>query len=142
MKKEKHSMAQDTGPLPLTDLVYGILGLTFLRHKSEVSGIARDLVYAGVKTLANRHSKYFPKLYFTQRGSLSHSKEVEDVIFRLGGVLEVRNPRYQFLSFKESELDYLNIKLNNWFSANDRKIVEGLAEEFYKLVKKETAKYA
>jgi hypothetical protein len=129
-------------PLPLTSLIYGITGLTFLRHKSELSRVARDLVYTGVKTLASRHPKYFPKLYFTQRGSLSHSKEVEDAIYRLAGVLEVQNPSYQYLGFCESELDHVETKLNEWFSPQTKKIVENLAQEFYQLITKKSTAYA
>jgi hypothetical protein len=140
MATKRRAVTAVAHPLPLTDLVYGIIGLAFLRHKSEgFTRIARDHVYAGVKALVGRHSEYFPKLYFTQRGSLSHSKEVEDVIFRLGGVLEVQNPRYQYLGFKESELDRVETKLDKWFSHGNKQIVERLAEEFYRVVKREAA---
>lgn len=126
--------------IPLTDLVYGILGLTFLRHKNEgFTRIARDLVYAGVKALADRYSDYFSNIYFTERGSLAHSKQVEDVLSRLGGVLDVQNPRCQYISFKESELSQIEKKLNKWFAPEKKEIVEKLASEFYQEVKKENA---
>jgi hypothetical protein len=128
--------------LPLTDLIYGIIGLTFLYHKSEgLTRIARDLIYAGVKALTETHSEYFPNVYFTDRGSLSHSKQVEDVLFRLGGVLDIQNPRYQYISFKESELSQVEAKLSKWFTPKNRDIVAKLAEDFYQEVKKDNAGY-
>jgi len=127
-------MTVATRPLPLTDLVYGILGFTFLRHK-DVTQIARDHVYSGLKALSERYPEYFPSLYFTDRGDLKHSKQVEDALFRLAGVLAVKNPRYQYLSFNENQLPHVETKTKNWFDASTRAVVEKLAEEFYVVVK-------
>lgn len=125
-------------PVPLTDLIYGILGLTFLRHKAEgFTRIAWDQVYVGIKVLSEQHPKYFPNVYFTDRGNLAHSKQVEDALSRLGGVLDVRNPRCQYLSFNENELGYVEAKLKKWFTPEKRKIIEKLAEEFYQKVKED-----
>lgn len=122
-------------PFPLTVLIYGMTGLMFIRHRGELIQITRDLIYTGVKILASRHSEYFPKLYFTQRGNLSHSKEVEDVLFRLGGVLFEIPPYYRHIKFEESELDCVETKLSKWLSTRNKEIVEKLAEEFYQIVK-------
>jgi hypothetical protein len=124
-----------TYPFILTTLIYGMIGLTFLRHRSEITRISRDIVYTGMKILASRYPKYFPKLYFTQRGSLPHSKEIEDALFRLGGVLETSDFRYRYISFNESELEHVETKLNEWLSSRDKEIIEKLAEEFYQIVR-------
>lgn len=122
--------------LPLTDLIYGLLGLTFLRLKNEgITRIARDRVYSVLKVLAERYPEYFPNVYFTQRGSLMHSKQVEDTLFHLGGVITVREPRYQYIGFDEEELVRVKSQLQKWFSVDNRKIIKKLVKKFYKEIK-------
>lgn len=141
MAKESFSTSQAVHPFPLTDLIYGIVGLTFLHYKSEgLTQIARDLVYAGLKALADSHLKYFSNVYFTQRGSLMHSKEVEDALSRLGGVLNTQGLRHQYLCFKESELGQVEKKLNKWFAPDKREVIKKLAAEFYQEVKNHLAR--
>lgn len=122
--------------LPLTDLIYGILGLTFLRHKDDgLSQIPQDSVYSGVKVLSDRHPELFRNVYFTDRGSLPHSKQIEDALFRLAGVLAVMNPRYQYLAFNTGSLPHVEGNMRDWFEPDEREMVEQLAEEFYQEVK-------
>lgn len=127
---------------PVTELVYGILGLAFLRYKEEdFSRIARDQVYFGLKALAERYPSFFKRIYFTDRGGLPHSKEIEDALFRLGGVLTVENPKYQFLSFNRNELDQVEGKVKRWFDEETQAVIEKLADEFYENVKEGRALY-
>lgn len=141
--RKSSDMAPGTGSLPLTDVVYAVLGLNFLKRKAEgFTQIARDLVYVGIKSLVDRHPEYFPNVYFRKRGRLMHSKSVEDTLFRLGGVLTVRNPRHQYLSFNDSELPHVEKIIRERFSPSIRAIIEQLADEFYEKVKEEEEWYA
>jgi hypothetical protein len=120
-------------PLPLTELIYGLLGLNFLQHRSEgFSRVSRNRVYLALKNLSDKYPKYFPRVFFTERGSLMHSKQVEDALFRLCGVVAVENPRYQYLGFNENELIHVEAKLKKWLTVENLKILEELAKEFYK----------
>jgi hypothetical protein len=120
----------------VTELVYGILGWAFIQHKTDqFTRIPRDQVYIGLKELADKHPAYFRRIYFADRGGLPHSKEIEDALFRLGGVIAVENPKNQYLRFNETELGHVESKLGSWFDDETRASVKSLAEEFYGVVK-------
>lgn len=122
--------------IPLTDLIYGILGLTFLNHQDEgFTQIPLDSVYSGLKTLAERHPECFPDVYFTGRGSRWHSRQVEDALFRLAGALSVMSPRCRYLVFNAGSLRRVEASLREWFDPEVREVVEQLADEFYEEVK-------
>lgn len=128
-------MAARGKPLPLTDLVYGILGLTFLSH-DNTHQILRDSVYSGLRFLAEKHPMWFPTMHFTDRGGLQHSKEIEDALYRLGaGVLEVKNPRYQYISFSDRQLTQVKKNLSAWLDNDARKAIDVLAAEFHEHIK-------
>ena len=124
--------------IPLFCLLYAALGLSFLRHRNDgFTKIPRDQVYFGVKALVKRHPEYFDNIAFTELVSgLHYSSAVEDTIFRLlGGILEVRGPKYQYLGFVDGQLEIVETKLADWLDPQTRTIVEQLAEEFYEAVK-------
>ncbi len=125
--------------ISLTELVYGILGLAFLRHRNEgLMKVARSAVYTFLKHLADRHPERFEEVFFVERGGFWHSKQVEDVLFRLnGGVLETSGLRHQYLSFSETELREVERNLENWLDTDARAVLEGFSEEFYQFVRSE-----
>lgn len=121
--------------LSLTELIYGILGLSFINHKNEgFDWVSRTKLYAALKTLAVRYPDQFTGVYFTKRGNLEHSKQIEDVLFRLGGVLLTKSLSGQQISFKDSELKFINQKLAKWLTPQDKELVKKLASEFYQLI--------
>jgi len=124
-------------PIALTNLIYAVLGLVFLNHRQEITRILRENVYSILKTLAEQYPKYFPNVYFTKHGNLIHSNEIEDALFRLAGVITAGDFMYKYLRFNEDSLVKIKqtLKKKNWFSEEDRKIVEKLAEEFYQELK-------
>ncbi len=125
--------------IPLTDLIYGILGLSFINHKSEeFNWVSRTKLYAALKALAVRYPDQFTGVYFTKRGNLEHSKPIEDALFRLGGVLITKNLGGQQIGFQDNELGYVNQKLAKWLTPQDRELIKKLASEFYQLVKNKT----
>lgn len=122
--------------IPLTSLIYGILGLSFINHKNEgFNWVSRTKLYAALKALAVRYPKQFSGVYFTKRGNLEHSKEIEDALFRLGGVLITQDLGGQQIRFKNNELNYVNQKLVKWLTTpQNRELVKKLASEFYQLI--------
>jgi hypothetical protein len=121
--------------VPLTNIIYGILGLSFIDHKSEgFNWVSRSKLYDAIKVLAQRYPEQFSGVYFTKRGNLEHSKQIEDVLFRLGGVLITQSLGGQQIGFKDNELSYVNQKLTKWLAPQDREIVKKLAAEFYQLI--------
>ncbi len=123
--------------VPLTEVLYGILGLVFLRHKKDgFMKVHRNEVYRVSRILAGRYPKYFLGVYFSESGTFPYSQQIEDALSRLlGGVLGVRNPRGQYLCFEEEELLHVTEKLEKWLDALDRIAIGRMAEEFYEEVR-------
>ena len=113
-----------------TDLVYLILGLTFDKH--SLQSIPRDYVYKGFEALSNRHPQDFPDFYFVQRGTIPHSNELEDILFRLGGVMECSNPGYQHMRFSNKSLEVVQKRFQRICSDTQiqNEIIK-LVEEFF-----------
>jgi len=124
------------GRIPsIAELIYGILGLTFLQHR-RLTRILQNNVYSILSILADRHPMYFPGAPFTLYGRLMHSKQVENALSRLGGVITVDAPRYKYMRFSEDELPCVKQNLEQWFSRKNRQIIKKLAREFYRELKK------
>ncbi len=121
--------------VPLTNLIYGILGLSFINHKNEgFNWVFIIKLYAALKALAVRYPDQFTGVYFTKRGNLEHSKQIEDALFRLGGVLLTKSLDGQQIGFIDNQLSHVNQKLAKWLTPQDRESVKKLAAEFYQLI--------
>lgn len=113
-----------------TDLVYFIIGLTFIKHK--MPSIARDAIYEGFEALSKKHPIEFSNFYFVPRGGIHHSNEIEDILFRLGGVMSVANPRYQNMEFPIGSLPVVEQRFKKLIPEETaRKIIDKLVDEFF-----------
>lgn len=124
----------------LTELIHLILGVAFLRHQQEgFIEVRKDLLYRAIEALSKSHPNFFRDVYFTERGGRPHSTAIEDVLFRLGGVLTERyaaSGRYYLKFVGGQYLDQVQELIDSCLDPGQRWFVENLADEFFKEIKR------
>lgn len=133
---KKGKTRSDTSRLTTYDWVYGIV--TAWKSSSKIDKISINTMYNSFEKLARLNPKKLSKLSFEKVGDRVLSKDVEEVLFRLGaaGVVSVVNPRYRFMRIeKGSELSKKHIIQLRGERAWDE--INALAEQFGKIVAEE-----
>jgi hypothetical protein len=113
-----------------TELVYLILGLTFIKH--NLSCIARADVYSGFKKLRDEFPEYFQDFYFTVKGGQYYARELEDVLSHLGNMFNCSSPTFSGMSFHSGALKIVEEKFVEWIPDKKMRVfVEKMAQKFF-----------